>query len=199
MAIFNLTYEAYSAYQIGAGVKAGDHIAVIHKAFKDTSNKGNEMLVIQFDFASADEQSGLLSRKADEHPDKRGWTAQGTHYITFGNDYTVGNLKKFAGALRESNNGYEFIKQAPNGQTDLDLDGVAGKEVGVNLRQEEFKTNDGEIGKTCKVHHFLSVDKVDMLENVEPIKKIGESDSKPSNDGINKVDDNFNADELPFV
>lgn len=199
MATVNLTYEAYSAYQIGEGVHAGDHIAVIHKAFMDKSNAGNDMLVIQFDFARSDEQSNLLGRKANEHPDKRGWTAQGTHYITLGNDYTIGNLKRFAGALRESNNGYEFIKPTPNGQSDFDLDGVVGKEIGVNLRQEEFMTSKGEIGKTCKVHHFLSADDVDMLENVEPIKKLSGNNTQPTNDGFNKVDDSFNADELPFV
>ena len=198
----NTSYEDYKKAQAGLdSIKLGDHCAVITKAY-ETERSGYSMIIIEFDFSSSDVQEGLIEKKS-EGLDY--WHQAGQFSIFLGNDYTLTNIKKLATALKDSNKGFELVKETKGG-IDVDLEGCVGKEVGVcmGLVEFEFKKGEkaGEIGAAPRCRWFKDVNKVDFGENIPPVKTLNGSSSSSNaskdSDGFNKIED-ADVDNLPFV
>lgn len=88
----------------------------------------------------------------------------------------LGFFKAFKTAVEKSNNGYVF--------DDYNIQGLVGKRMGVVLGEEEYRKNNGEIGKRLYVYQVLPVESIQQGNfKVPELKLLGHPlpQSQPQN------------------
>ena len=138
--------SGYDEAQAGNFVKAelGGHYATIKQVAERQSSTGKDMIVVLFDFAEADNQSGYFSDLfKNDTRDERKWPFAGSKYILV-KDYndaskTSRNFKSFCTCVEKSNN-YTINWNAGDAWGKQ----FAGKEIGVVYGDEE-QEYDGRI------------------------------------------------------
>jgi hypothetical protein len=145
-------------------IELGGHYMTIKQVSETKSKSGKDMIVVLFDFAKEDKQSGYFmeSFKNDIRPEKK-WPYSGTQYIV--TEDKDGNcsrsFKSFINAVEKSNNGFSttwgeaFAAQFKNKR----IGGVFG------IVEDEYN------GKTTKKHQlrwFCNWDKVESAREPEP-------------------------------
>lgn len=97
-------------------------------------------------------------------------------------------FKAFKTCLETSNRGYIFREDR--------LDDLRGKVFGIVLGEEEYRKNDGSVGKRLYVHQARSVKSIrDGDFTVPELKKLPASQTPPASGGFYPVSDDG---ELPF-
>lgn len=135
-------------------IKLGGHKMVIKQVSEKESQNGLNMLVILFDFAEGDEQTGYFMKQFenDIRPDKK-YPNTGTNYMIIDEsvDYGVRNLKTFITCVEKSNPGFT-VKWGDNfGQQ------FKGKLIGGIFRAEKDWYGGREI-KRHKLAWFRSIE-----------------------------------------
>ena len=180
-------------------VELGGHHLVIKQVNEKKSSTGKDMLVVLFDFAKNDKQSGYFmeSFKNDIRPEKK-WPNQATQYIlVYGDDgKTSSKFKTFTTCVEHSNAGFttqwgdNFCQQFKNKK----IGGVFG---------EQMDFYNGEEKKKRVLRWFISSDKVadaqvpDMSET-QAYKQYKSNGAIASSDGFMNIPNDIDDDELPF-
>lgn len=182
-------------------VELGGHHLVIKQVNEKKSSTGKDMLVVFFDFAPNDKQSGYFmeSFKNDIRPEKK-WPNQATQYILSEdeNGNCSKSLKTFCTCVEHSNNEYSCWKSDDT----FDFDGIKGKRVGgVFGKQLDFY--EGKEKTKRVLRWFVSEDKVEGAEipqitETKAYKERG-NNARPSvgADGFMNIPDGIDE-ELPF-
>ena len=149
-------------------LKLGGHICKITKAYvqeyqaKETPQKF-EILHIEFDIASPDEQDGFYKRRYAEDAKQDAMKAKwkGVHKVSVpkndgseNDEKTKVNFKTFITSVEKSNEGYDWQKSDWNENT------LVGKLFGGVFGIEEFQNMTGETVYTVKCRFVRSVDAI---------------------------------------
>lgn len=143
----------------------GAYICTIKKV-EDNTEK--EYLMITFDITEGD-YAGYYDQLREDHPD---WSDPGLYYRSY-RSTALGFFKRFCSAVSKSNPGFNF-----DGQTNADEKTLAGKKIGLVLREEEYYGNDGEKKTRLKVDKEFAIADI-AKQKVPECKRIIE-ESKPS-------------------
>jgi hypothetical protein len=176
-------------------VELGGHYLVIKQVSERKSAKGNDMIVVLFDFDVNDKQPGYFMEqfKNDIRPEKK-YPNQGTAYIV--TDDADGNcsrsFKTFTTCIEHSN---------PNFQIqwgDKFCECLKGKKIGgvFGIVEEEYE---GDVKKKRKLRWFTSVDKVKdaAVPDEKLLNRQQSSLPTPDSSGFVNIPDGID-DELPF-
>ncbi|MBP3464092.1 MAG: hypothetical protein J6K45_06405 [Clostridia bacterium] len=166
------------------------YICKVISAKVETSQNGNEMLVIAFDVETG-EHKGIYKRRFDEavkannDPNtKIKWPNNGIHRIMLNNDKAAGFLKGFMTSVESSNSNFKW---------DWDEKKLKDKLFGGIFGEEEYEKNDGSIGTSTKLRWIRSVQAIeDGKYKIPDPKKLNKSNV---NSPFNEDDDD---DDLPF-
>lgn len=123
-------------------INLGGHKMVIKQVAEKQSKNGLNMIVVLFDFAEGDEQSGYFMKQFNDdiRPEKK-WPNAGTNYMIIdeSTEYGTRNLKTFITCVEKSNPGFSvqwgdgFCQQFKNkligGIFRVEKDWYEGKEV----------------------------------------------------------------------
>lgn len=183
-------------------VALGGHFASIIQVTERQSSTGKDMIVVLFDFTTADPQSGYFSDqyKNDTRNEKK-WPFNGTKYIMV-NDYndpskTSRAFKQFCTSAEKSNNGFTVQWGGANwGQQ------FKGKMIGVVFGEEEHEY-EGKVSMRHVPKWFCAYDSADTARIPEPryLNGQGPSAVAPSNNnglsGFVAVPEGMD-DEIPF-
>ena len=153
-------YEETQAQGSFIPVDLGGHFLVIKNVEEKKSSTGRDMIVVHFDFAQEDKQSGYFAEsfRNDIRPDKK-WSNQATKYILVddGEGNCSKDFKTFCTCVEHSNNGFKtqwgenFCAQFKNKK----IGGVFG---------EQMDYYNGEEKKKRVLRWFVSTDKVNDAE-----------------------------------
>lgn len=197
--------EKFDTTPVGwTAVKPGAHTCIIKEVRETTSRNGNQMLAVYFDFDENDTQMSYFTEIYKQHKKQFGDDAKwrGCYYITLCGEYATANIKRFTTAVERSNKG--FVTQwdlVPGDGTFCNC--FKGKRVGMVFRTEEYRKQDGSIGKSTKPFRVCEYGKVKETK-VPDVKKLpAEPTPVISNDpvmaaeGFYEVPEGFES-EMPF-
>lgn len=139
----------------------GGYIAIICSV---DDNEDREYLEIRWDFAEGPFKGA--NRGAFE---RLGWWPN--RLFRSYKESALGMFKSFKTALEESNPGYSFDES--------DLRGLNRKKIGVVLGEEEYRKNDGSIGKRLYVYQTRSIQSIeDGGYKLPPLKTLSAAPSQ---------------------
>lgn len=174
----------------GALPKDGYVCKILNAQVKDGTN--GQYLQIAYDIAEGqykDYFKGLFDAKKDE---LKKWSTY--FFVNLPKDdgsekdgWTKRLFKTFTNALEDSNEGYHF---------DWDETKFKGKLIGGLFHYEEYKRNDGKIGRSTKMRNVCSVEKVRSGNFKLPDDKLLTPAANTSTDFMN-IPDEINE-EIPF-
>lgn len=199
--------NAYDETQAGGEftpVELGGHKLVIKQVNETKSKTGKDMIVVLFDFAEDDKQSGYFMEQFqnDIRPDKK-WPNQATQYILTedADGKCTRNFKTFTTCVEHSNAGFSVQ------WGDKFCQCFKGKKIG-GVFGEQMDYYNGEEKKKRVLRWFVSLDKVsdaavpDMSETkaYKEYKQGGGMPNygTPGDDGFMNIPDNIDDSELPF-
>ena len=181
-------------------VSLGGHKMVIKHVNEITSSTGKPMIVVLFDFDSADEQAGYFMEqfKNDIRPEKK-YPNQATQYILVNDSdgKTSKSFKTFTTCVEHSNTGFE----TQWGIKDWGKQFIGKKIGGVFGEQMDFYN--GKVLKKRVLRWFTSYDKaldadIPAISETRQYKERDTSADMPSNDnGFLPIPDGISED-LPF-
>lgn len=195
-------YEEVQAQEGFIPVELGGHHMIVKQVSETKSKKGQDMIVVLFDFAKNDAQPDYFMNQFnnDTREDKK-YPNQATQYILVNDDEgkTSRNFKTFITCVEHSNTGFE----TKWGIKDWGKQFVGKKIGGVFGEQMDFYN-----GKEIKKHvlrWFISDDKVEtaQIPNMTETKAYKERNNNgfaqpASADGFMNIPDGIEDDELPF-
>lgn len=183
----------------------GGHKCKIMQVEETKSSTGKDMLKISIDMTADDTQPAyytnqfITDKKADASKAK--W--RGVQYLLVdqGTDFGTANLKRFVTAVEESNAGF----QVQWGNTFANC--FKNAKVGIIFREEEYKKDDGNVGKSVKPYGFCKYDeafdqKVPSPKTLAPAAStpafVPSSDPVLANEGFMQIPDELTDEGLPF-
>lgn len=188
-------------------VELGGHKLVIKQVNETKSKTGKDMIVVLFDFAEDDKQSGYFMEQFqnDIRPDKK-WPNQATQYILTedADGKCTRNFKTFITCVEHSNTGFETkwgkeINNWPAQFKNKKIGGVFG---------EQMDYYNGEEKKKRVLRWFVSLDKVadatiPDMSDTKAYKEYKQGGGMPNygtpdSDGFMNIPDNIDDSELPF-
>lgn len=186
-------YNTARAYDgsITPQLSIGGHICKIISARQDTARTGTEMLVVAFDIAEGSVYDGYYAQKHDRdvqyRPDAK-FPGVFRAPVTTKEGKTSGYFKGLITAIEESNVGFHFLG---------DENTLAGKIVGFNFREEEWRKSDGTIGVSVKPFYAVSVQKV--RDGIQPParKVLNDQQAQMERQGFTPVEPT-DEETLPF-
>lgn len=179
-------------------ISLGGHHLIIKKVEEAKTKTGKDMIVVAFDMAAGDSQSGYFSKAfADDiRPDKK-WPRAGRQYIVTedGNGNCSRSFKTFINCVERSNNG--FVTQ----WGDTFAQQFKGKRIGGVFGEVENEYN----GKTTMRHElrwFCDDNKADSANVPQPkyLQNSNATTSAPAtsaNDFVN-IAGTIEEEEIPF-
>ena len=180
-------------------VELGGHKMSIRKVTETKSKNGDDMIVVEFDFAADDVQPAYFANQyeSDTRADKK-WSNQATEYIMV-NDYqdktkTSSAFKTFTTCVEHSNTGFETkwgIKDWGNQFVGKKIGGVFG---------EQLDFYNGKETKKRILRWFCSLDKVAdavIPNTVESKAYKNRPQTEVNADGFMNIPDGIDE-ELPF-
>lgn len=189
-------YEETKAY--GSGMEQlpkGGYVCKIMKASVESGQYG-EQLVVALDIAEGEYKDFFANDyRAQDREDKK-W--HGNYYLSIPTDdgsekdgWTKRKFKTFTEALEASNDGYHF---------DWDEKKFKGLSIGGLFNMREYKTRDGNVGRSPNLAQVTSVEKIRAGKYKVPKDQLlsGSQGGTPapadSQSGFTVVND----DDLPF-
>ena len=198
-----VNYDETQAMGDFVPVELGGHKLVIKQVNETKSKRGNDMIVVLFDFAEDDKQSGYFMKQFqdDIRPEKK-WPNQATQYILSEDaEGCTRNFKTFITCVEHSNAGFQVQ------WGDKFCQCFKGKKIG-GVFGEQMDYYNGEEKKKRVLRWFVSLDKVadaavpDMSETkaYKEYKQGGGMPNygTPGDDGFMNIPDNIDDSELPF-
>ena len=186
------TAESYTG-EGGPKMTPGGHICRIVGMRQENSKRTNRpMIIVAFDVDEGGVLDGFymasLRERKKQNPSA---TWQGViRFMLYGKDGVSTNpyFKGFIKSLEESNHGYQW---------NWDERGAVQKKIGIVMREEEYRAQDGNVRVSVKAWQARSVQAI--LDGVPVPEKKKLNDDRPAQPfdpaaGFTAVDD----DELPF-
>lgn len=179
----------------GERLAPGGHRCIIKKITLGKSKNGKDQFVVMFDTAADDSQPCYFMNR---FLDTQKWG--GNYYLTAGNDYFVGNVKKLCGAIEASNDGFVAGDFSEDGSTfEFRFEDIVDKEVGIVFREEEYEPKSGIPDKwptSAKPYYFCDV-KNAQAEPVPEIRRLEKPAAGQNGaEGFMQVRDDYEG--LPF-
>lgn len=183
-------------------VELGGHKLIIKQVSETKSKTGKPMIVVLFDFAPEDKQTGYFTErfKNDIRPDKK-WPNQATQYILLEDDRreTSKGFKTFCTCAEHSNVGFKISWEANWGAQ------FKNKRIGGVFGEQLDYYNDKETKKRI-LRWFTSFDKAPDAAVPEITESQAYKNHKngypaaasSAGDGFMYVPDSINDEELPF-
>lgn len=196
-------YEKTKAQGEYIPVELGGHKMIVKQVSEKLNKKGKPMIVVLFDFAQDDVQSGYFSQQfADDIRPGKKWPNQATQYINVEDEKgnTSRGFKTFCTCVENSNKGFSCWKSDDT----FNFQGIINKRIGGVFGPQMDYYDGREIEKRV-LRWFISMDKVADARIPElsesPAYKNHKSGyptgSVPAGDGFMNIPDGIDE-ELPF-
>jgi hypothetical protein len=161
----------------------GGYVAKILNAITKTSSKGNQMIELSLDIAEG-EHAGFYANLSDKLNKD---ISLKIYQLTEGESTSY--FKGLVNAIEHSN---------PNFIWDFDEKHLIGKRIGVNLREEEYRNDAGEVKISLRVGYYCSAEEARaglplMKKKLLPDAKSAQTQTAPVGTVSNGADK-----DLPF-